>query len=101
MNRSPFTRPGRGNCRYESTIPDSDISFVSSGRPSVDRLFPSMYDDMDSGMNTRLSTGSDFDVRSFGSSFSGAKSIDHGDYSFSSQDSGTSMSSSMFSASVS
>ncbi|KAL3001941.1 hypothetical protein AAZX31_08G027300 [Glycine max] len=96
---SPFTRPGRGNCRYESTIPDSDISFVSSGRPSVDRLFPSMYDDMDSGMNTRLSTGSDFDVRSFGSSFSGAKSIDHGDYSFSSQDSGTSMSSSMFSAS--
>ncbi|KHM99859.1 U-box domain-containing protein 35 [Glycine soja] len=96
---SPFTRSGRGNyISYESSIPDSDISFVSSGRPSVDRMFPSMYDDMDSGTN-RLSTGSDFDVRSFGSSFSGAKSIDHGDYSFSSQDSGTSMSSSMFSAS--
>lgn len=100
MDRSPFTRSGRGNyISYESSIPDSDISFVSSGRPSVDRMFPSMYDDMDSGTN-RLSTGSDFDVRSFGSSFSGAKSIDHGDYSFSSQDSGTSMSSSMFSASV-
>ncbi|KAK7399052.1 hypothetical protein VNO78_10227 [Psophocarpus tetragonolobus] len=97
---SPFTRPGRGNYRsYDSSIPDSDISFVSSGRPSVDRMFPSMYDDTDSGMNPRLSTGSDFDIRSFGSSFSGAKSIDHGDYSFSSQDSGTSMSSSMFSAS--
>jgi len=79
----------------------SDISFVSSGRPSVDRMFPSMYDDMDSGMNFRLSTGSDFDIRSYGSSFSGAKSIDHGDFSFSSQDSGTSMSSSIFSASVS
>ncbi|KAG5030083.1 hypothetical protein JHK87_013597 [Glycine soja] len=58
---SPFTRSGRGNyISYESSIPDSDISFVSSGRPSVDRMFPSMYDDMDSGTN-RLSTGSDFD----------------------------------------
>ncbi|KAK7369833.1 hypothetical protein VNO80_11878 [Phaseolus coccineus] len=97
---SPFTRPGRGSYRsYESSIVDSDISFVSSGRPSVDRMFPSMYDDMDSGMIPRLSTGSDFDSRSYGSSFSGAKSIDHGDFSFSSQDSGTSMSSSIFSAS--
>jgi len=74
---------------------------VSSGRPSVDRMFPSMYDDMDSSMNPRLSTGSDFDNRSYGSSFSGAKSIDHGDFSFSSQDSGMSMSSLMFSAQVS
>ncbi|RDX63444.1 U-box domain-containing protein 35, partial [Mucuna pruriens] len=97
---SPFTRPGRGSYRsYESSIPDSDISFVSSGRPSVDRMFPSSYDDLDTGMNSRLSIGSDFDTRSFGSSFSGARSIDHGDYSFSSQDSGTSMSSSVFSAS--
>ncbi|XP_047180268.1 U-box domain-containing protein 35-like [Vigna umbellata] len=98
---SPFTRPGRGGSyrSYESSIADSDISFVSSGRPSVDRMFPSMYDDMDSCINPRLSTGSDFDMRSYGSSFSGAKSIDHGDYSFSSQDSGTSMSSSIFSAS--
>ncbi|KAK7358469.1 hypothetical protein VNO77_00397 [Canavalia gladiata] len=92
---SPFTRPGRsGHRAYESSIPESDISFVSSGRPSLDRLFPSLYDDPDSGMNARLSSGSDFDVRSFGSSFSGAKSIDQCDYSFSSQDSGTSISSS-------
>ncbi|KAJ1438034.1 UspA [Sesbania bispinosa] len=98
---SPFTRagPGRPILRsYESSIPDSDISFVSSGRPSIDRLFPSMYDDLDSGIAPpRLSSGSDYDVRSFGSSFSGAKSIDQGDYSFSSQDSGMSMSSSRLS----
>lgn len=96
MNRSPFTRGARPIHRsYESTIPDSDISFVSSGRPSVDRMFPSLYEEMDSqtGMTPRLSIGSDFDLRSFGSSFSGAKSIDQNDYSFSSQDSGMSMSS--------
>lgn len=89
---------------YESSIPDSDISFVSSGRPSVDRMFPSLYEEMDSHSGTpRLSTGSDFDVRSFGSSFSGTRqSIEQGgDYSFSSQDSGNSMSSSRISNSVS
>ncbi|XP_019447826.1 PREDICTED: U-box domain-containing protein 35-like [Lupinus angustifolius] len=71
---SPFTRAGRS---YESSLaPDSDISFVSNGRPSVDRLFPSLHDDMDGG---RLSYTSDFDVRSsFGSAMSGGglKSID-------------------------
>ncbi|XP_057415973.1 U-box domain-containing protein 52-like isoform X2 [Lotus japonicus] len=90
--RSPFTRVGKpGHRSYESSIPDSDISFVSSGRPSIDRMFPMVYDEMDS--TPRFSSGSDNDVRSFGSSFSGAKSIDQGDYSFCSQDSGTSMSS--------
>lgn len=92
MDRSPFTRVGKpGHRSYESSIPDSDISFVSSGRPSIDRMFPMVYDEMDS--TPRFSSGSDNDVRSFGSSFSGAKSIDQGDYSFCSQDSGTSMSS--------
>ena len=92
MYRSPFTRPGNSNYRpYESSISESDISFVSSGRPSIDRLFPSLYDDMDSGFTSRFSSGSDFDIRSFSSSLSGAKSIDHGDYSFSSQDSGGSL----------
>ncbi|MCH98700.1 U-box domain-containing protein 35-like, partial [Trifolium medium] len=89
---SPFTRGARPTHRsYESTIPESDISFVSSGRPSVDRMFPSLYEEMDSGsgITPRLSGGSDYDVRSFGSSFSGgAKSIDQSEYSFSSQDSG-------------
>ncbi|KAL2342628.1 hypothetical protein Fmac_003913 [Flemingia macrophylla] len=95
---SPFSRAGRGSYRsYEPSVLDCDISFVSSGRPSIDRMFPSLYDDLDSGMNPRLSVGSDFDVRSFGSSISGAKSIDQGDYSFSSQDSGRSRSSSAFS----
>ncbi|WJX48192.1 non-specific serine/threonine protein kinase [Trifolium repens] len=93
---SPFTRGARPTHRpYESTISsDSDISFVSSGRPSVDRMFPSLYEEMDSGsgLTPRLSGGSDYDVRSFGSSFSGAKSIDQTEYSFSSQDSGNGMS---------
>ncbi|XP_045822709.1 U-box domain-containing protein 35 [Trifolium pratense] len=85
---SPFTRGARPTHRsYESSIPESDISFVSSGRPSVDRLFPSLYEEMDSV--PRLSGSTDYDVRSFGSSFSGgAKSIDQSEYSFSSQDSG-------------
>ncbi|KAK7318042.1 hypothetical protein RJT34_02739 [Clitoria ternatea] len=98
---SPFTRHGNGRPGrpYEAPVLDSDISFVSSGRPSVDRMFPSIYDDLDSGINPRLSSGSDFDLRSFGSSFSGAKSMDQCDYSFSSQDSGTSMSSSRLSVS--
>ncbi|KAK7251469.1 hypothetical protein RIF29_34700 [Crotalaria pallida] len=92
--KSPFARPGKSYHRsYDSSIPDSDISFVSSGRPSVDRMFPSFYDEMESAMTPRLSSSSDYDMRSFGSSFSNAKSIDQGDYSFSSQDSGMSMSS--------
>ncbi|KAE9597833.1 putative non-specific serine/threonine protein kinase [Lupinus albus] len=91
MDRSPFTRSGRSYQRSnESSISDCDISFVSSGRPSVDRMFPSLYDEMDF---SRLSTGSDYDARSSSSSYSGAKSIDQGDYSFCSQDSGISMSS--------
>ncbi|CAL5215020.1 unnamed protein product [Lathyrus oleraceus] len=93
--KSPFTRGTRPTHRpYESTVIDSDISFVSSGRPSVDRMFPSLYEEMDSGsgMTPRLSGASDYDIRSFGSSFSGAKSIDQNDYSFCSQDSGMSMS---------
>ncbi|CAI8619652.1 unnamed protein product [Vicia faba] len=92
--KSPFVRGARPTHRsYESTVIDSDISFVSSGRPSIDRMFPSMYEEMDSGsgMTPRLSGGSDYDIRSFGSSYSGAKSIDH-DYSFCSQDSGRSVS---------
>ncbi|KAF1872571.1 hypothetical protein Lal_00016407 [Lupinus albus] len=95
--KSPFTRSSKSYHKsFESSIPDSDISFVSNGRPSVDRMFPSFYDDMDSG---RLSSGSDCDARSYGSSFSGAKSIDHGDYSFCSQDSGYSTSSARLSSS--
>ncbi|XP_027359119.1 U-box domain-containing protein 52-like [Abrus precatorius] len=85
---SPFTRIGK---TYEpSKLADSDISFVSSGRPSIDRMFPSLYDDLDSanyGMApARLSCGSDFDSRSFASSLSGANNME--DFSFTSQGSG-------------
>ncbi|XP_048329704.1 U-box domain-containing protein 35 [Ziziphus jujuba] len=71
--RSPFTRPKAATNRSYELSPDSDISFVSSGRPSVDRMFPSFYDSIDSGTPPRYSTGSDFDLRSFASS---NKSID-------------------------
>ncbi|CAI8594612.1 unnamed protein product [Vicia faba] len=105
---SPFNR--RGHKAYESSCPDSDISFVSSGRPSIDRIFPSMYnmDDLDTSISSGIPTGrlSDFDARSsFASSYSGGgggpKSIDMSshldDYSFSSHSSGGGLSSSRLS----
>ncbi|AET05083.2 adenine nucleotide alpha hydrolase-like domain kinase [Medicago truncatula] len=90
---SPFTRGARPtHISYESSISDSDISFVSSGRPSIDRMFHSLYEEMDSGngITPRISGSSDYDLRSFGSLYSGVKSIDHNDYSFTSQGSGRS-----------
>ncbi|GMN53554.1 hypothetical protein TIFTF001_022683 [Ficus carica] len=77
--RSPFTR-GKAltNKSYELS-PDTDISFVSNARPTVDRIFPSLYDNIDPGMSPRLSISSDFDSlrTSFASSpFSGNKSFD-------------------------
>ncbi|XP_038699530.1 U-box domain-containing protein 35-like [Tripterygium wilfordii] len=96
-NRSPFNR-GRASITksYELSTPDSDISFVSSGRPSTDRS--SFYDPTESGMASRLSISSDFDDRSFASSYSGNKSIDMTsspyNFSLSSQESGRMSSSS-------
>ncbi|KAI4346224.1 hypothetical protein L6164_013293 [Bauhinia variegata] len=89
-DRSPFTRGSR--FEYEpSMLPNSDISYVSSRRPSTDQIFPSLYDHMDTGIPNRLSNGSD---SSYGSSFSANKSVDNSsqfeDFSFSSQDSGMS-----------
>ena len=60
---------------FELSIPDSDISYVSTGRPSTDRMFP-LFDNIESGLNPRLSTSSDFDDNNFGSLFAGNKSID-------------------------
>ncbi|KAJ7958636.1 Protein kinase domain [Quillaja saponaria] len=77
--RSPFTRKGLNGKPYgEISTPDTDISFVSSGRPSIDRLFPSLYDNQEMGLpNSRLSYGSDFDMNySFESSQFGRRSID-------------------------
>ncbi|KAI4337438.1 hypothetical protein L6164_015856 [Bauhinia variegata] len=76
--RSPFTaRKGLYGKSYgELSVPDTDISFVSSGRPSTDRLFPSFYD-ADSGFSQpRLSYSSDIDNYSFESTHNGMISSD-------------------------
>ncbi|KAK4853696.1 hypothetical protein QYF36_013115 [Acer negundo] len=57
--RSPFTSGRASIPKYEPSYPESDISFVSSGKPSTDRMFPSFHDQMDySGSTPRLSNGS-------------------------------------------
>ncbi|KAK3000369.1 hypothetical protein RJ639_020410, partial [Escallonia herrerae] len=74
--RSPFTRGKASNRSYgELSVPDSDISFVSSGRPSTDRMHPSFSDEM--VLTPRLSGGSDTENRlSLGSPFSGPRASD-------------------------
>ncbi|GAB4854085.1 hypothetical protein Ancab_022667 [Ancistrocladus abbreviatus] len=59
--RSPFTRGGRHPHvkSYGDLLSDTDISFVSSGRPSVDRMFPPLYDNDSGRTPNRLSTSSD------------------------------------------
>ncbi|XP_065874380.1 U-box domain-containing protein 35-like [Euphorbia lathyris] len=55
--RSPLTRKGANGKTYaELSVPDTDISFVSSGRPSVsssrpsvDRFYPALYDFIEMG----------------------------------------------------
>ncbi|KAG4151745.1 hypothetical protein ERO13_D04G085300v2 [Gossypium hirsutum] len=69
--KSPFTRPRN---KYEPSVPESDISFVSSGRPSTDNM-SSLHDNMDFGTQ-RLSISSEYDSISLGSSYSGNRSID-------------------------
>ncbi|CAI9099035.1 OLC1v1035796C2 [Oldenlandia corymbosa var. corymbosa] len=70
--RSPFTRAN--NKSYgELSLPDTDISFISSGRPSTDRFFPDNQD----MFAPRLSSGSETEMRlSFGSPFSGTRTPD-------------------------
>ncbi|MCL7027925.1 hypothetical protein MKW94_023515 [Papaver nudicaule] len=102
--RSPFGRAGgRGHPERsygEISNPDTDISYVSSGRPSTDRMFPSLYDNFDPVRTPpRLSNSSDMDCRrSFESlRMSGPRSIDlqsSSDFSMVSQDSKVSSSSS-------
>ncbi|KAG5241011.1 U-box domain-containing protein [Salix suchowensis] len=71
-NRSPF-----GAGRYAHSVrsigdlmSETDISFVSSNRPSTDRMSSATYDFMDSGLTQRLSTSS---ATSFASMHSGPK----------------------------
>ncbi|XP_019174176.1 PREDICTED: U-box domain-containing protein 35-like isoform X2 [Ipomoea nil] len=76
--RSPFTRSQFSNKSYgELSMPESDISFVSSGRPSTERLFPMLSDSQEMSYPGRLSNGSDTESRlSFGSVFSGSRASD-------------------------
>lgn len=80
-SRSPFTRKGPNGKSYpELPMPDSDISYVSSGRPSIDRIFPTFYDAFDSGKATppRTSNSTEIDMNhSFESmNYFGRKSLD-------------------------
>ncbi|KAI3734649.1 hypothetical protein L6452_14123 [Arctium lappa] len=76
--KSPFNR-GRGlNAKLlcgELSESDTDISFVSSGRPSSDRMSSALAYDLDLSPTPRLSTSSD---RSFGSLYYGNKGSDFG-----------------------
>ncbi|KAL0885941.1 hypothetical protein Bca101_009924 [Brassica carinata] len=77
--RSPFTRRGNGRSYGELSVPESDISFVSSGRASIDRIFPSLYDNNDPNRTPpRLSNYSDMDYgpSSLESSNYGRRSLD-------------------------
>ncbi|VVB08880.1 unnamed protein product [Arabis nemorensis] len=77
--RSPFTRRGNGRSYGDLSVPESDISFVSSGRPSIDRIFPNLYDNNNDPNRTppRLSNISDMDSGpSFESSNYGRRSVD-------------------------
>ncbi|KAI5555948.1 hypothetical protein BDE02_18G002100 [Populus trichocarpa] len=82
--RSPFTRRGLNGKSYgELSVPDSDISFVSSGRASIDSIFPAFYDNTETSRTPpRLSNISDFDSNySFESLHYGRRSMDQGGFS--------------------
>ncbi|CAK8535551.1 unnamed protein product [Lathyrus sativus] len=75
--KSAFGRAGRGTSGMlcmDFTESDTDITFVSSGRPSS-ACSSSIYDYMDSARTSRVSTSSD---RSFGSNRLGFKFNDPG-----------------------
>ncbi|KAL5074213.1 hypothetical protein RYX36_013197 [Vicia faba] len=73
---SPFTRKGYNTKQYmENSMVDGDISFVSSGRTSIDRMLPPLYNS--SEMGSRMSISSEQDLNySFESMFQGRNSID-------------------------
>ncbi|KAL8101805.1 U-box domain-containing protein 52-like isoform X2 [Apium graveolens] len=57
--RSPFTRKGPNGKPYEFSQPNSEISFISSGRPSTDRMHP-LFDSFETSSSSRLSNFSNF-----------------------------------------
>ncbi|KAM0957113.1 hypothetical protein ACFX13_025916 [Malus domestica] len=76
--KSPFARGRPSMDKSYELSPETDISFVSSGRPSIDRMSPRCDFGVESGMNSRLSIGSDGDNRSSTSSYSRHKFLDMG-----------------------
>ncbi|KAK2990899.1 hypothetical protein RJ640_011668 [Escallonia rubra] len=78
LSKSPFThrRGPNGKSYRELSSLDIDISFVSSGRPSIDRLFPSYGYIFEMGATPRFSNFSDVDRQSFESFRIGHKSAD-------------------------
>eukprot|EP00258_Populus_trichocarpa_P024611 XP_024440630.1 U-box domain-containing protein 35-like isoform X1 [Populus trichocarpa] len=64
--RSPFGRGGQGHSvkSFADLMSETDISFVSSSRPSTDRMSSVTYDFMDSGATPRFSTSSDTSLHS-------------------------------------
>ncbi|KAL8051819.1 hypothetical protein ABFX02_06G173200 [Erythranthe guttata] len=75
--KSPFSRGSRYNAKPygDFSEPDTDISFISSDRPSVDKLSTDrisglLFDGVDSCRTSRVSTSSD---SSYGSIRSGAR----------------------------
>ncbi|XP_020540934.1 U-box domain-containing protein 52 isoform X2 [Jatropha curcas] len=90
--RSPFNRT-RGSIGkpYDPYPSEMDISSISSGGPSLDRMHPAFYENSEPEISPRKS-GIDYDFRSFGSNYSAGTSTDIGSqYNYSgcsSQDSG-------------
>ncbi|GMI88475.1 hypothetical protein like AT2G24370 [Hibiscus trionum] len=80
--RSPFGRKGLNKPfpALPSPPPDTDISFVSSGRPSTDCIFPELFDYHEPSRTSsafRLSNFSDYEsIHSFESGPCGATSMD-------------------------
>ncbi|KAF5466214.1 hypothetical protein F2P56_016161 [Juglans regia] len=93
--RPQFTKGGRVlNLRSHLDISesDTDISFISSGRPSTDQMSPSLYDFSDSAPTSQFSTSSDQSIGSIrlGPKFNGPNFLH--DLSFSQESSRTSSS---------
>lgn len=62
---SAYSRGRDLNARIGEVLDsDTDISFVSSGRPSTDRMSAMLYDSMSSGRNSQMSTSTDHSGRS-------------------------------------
>ncbi|PRQ50611.1 putative protein kinase RLK-Pelle-RLCK-IXb family [Rosa chinensis] len=75
--KSPFTRGNLAMNKSYQLSPETDISYVGSGKPNMDNMFPSLYDGLESGISAQYSTNSEWENRSSTStSYSGTKFID-------------------------